>query len=113
MLLKTKELYLFWISVHKDFPRVERLSLGTRIDTTFLNVLEYIFSCIFLPPITKIQQISKTISELDKLGFFIQIAWENEIIKTNNYEKLSKGIAEICRQLGAWKKGLLSKTSAP
>jgi hypothetical protein len=43
------------------------------------------------------------------LKFFIQLAWENKLISTEQNIELSKNLEEIGRQLGGWKKGLETK----
>lgn len=106
VLLKTKEAYAFWLEIHKTFPRVERLSIGQRIDTTFLSILELIFISSYLPPDQKVVILGKTISRLDSLKFFTQIAWENRLIHTTKYAELSQKLEEIGRQLGGWRRGL-------
>jgi hypothetical protein len=56
--------------------------------------------------------LGKTISRLDLLKFFTQIAWENKLIPMEKYLEFSKKIEEIGRMLGGWKKGLQNKTPA-
>lgn len=109
VLLKTKEAYAFWLNIHKTFPRVERLSIGQRIDTTFLSILELIFTSSYLPPNHKVITLEKTISRLDSLKFFTQLAWENRLIQTAKQAELSQKLEEIGRQLGGWRKGLQQK----
>ncbi len=53
--------------------------------------------------------LGKTISRLDILKFFLQIAWENKLIPTEKYAEFSKRFEEIGRMLGGWKKGLSEK----
>lgn len=109
VLLKTKEAYTFWLGIHKTFPRVERLGIGQRIDTTFLSILELIFISSHSPINHKILLLEKTISKLDSLKFFTQLAWENRLIQTIKQAELSQKLEEIGRQLGGWKRGLQEK----
>jgi len=53
--------------------------------------------------------LGKAISKLDILKFFIQLAWENKLISTDQHIELSQNLEEIGRQLGGWKKGLEAK----
>lgn len=53
--------------------------------------------------------LGKTISRLDIVKFFIQIAWENKLIPTEQYIELTNSLQEIGKQLGGWKKGLETK----
>ncbi len=105
--------YRTWISLHKNFPRIERLGIGAKIENTFLDVLEYTFVAMYLASDQKILMLSKTIAKLDKLKFFVQIAWENKLIPEEKYALISLDFEEIGQQLGAWRKGLLTKTPRP
>ncbi|MEI8103389.1 MAG: four helix bundle protein [Candidatus Moraniibacteriota bacterium] len=109
IITREKEAYSFWVKLHKDFPRVERLGVGYKIEQTFLSVLEYTFIAAYQPPDQKIIVLCRTISKLDILKFFLQIAWESKLIHTEHYADLSEKLEEIGRMIGGWKKGLESK----
>lgn len=91
---------------------MERFGIGQKIEHSFLAVLELTFTAAYLPPEQKIIMLGKTISQLDILKFFMQLAWESKLIPTNKYAELSQKLEEIGRMLGGWKKGLESKTPA-
>lgn len=112
MLLRMKEAYRFWLTIHKNLPKIERFGLGQKIEQTFLDALELIFCLSYLPPDQKIPMLGKTITKLDIIKFFTQLAWEHKLIPTNKYSDLSLNLEEIGRQLGGWKKGLQLKTPA-
>jgi hypothetical protein len=103
-----KDSYSFWIVLHKNFPRVERLGIGQKIEQTFLDLIELTF-CLSYMSEQKILFLGKAISKLDILKFFTQFAWENKLIHTDKYTEISMKFQEIGRQLGAWRKGLESK----
>lgn len=111
MIVLTKETYLFWSFLHKNFPKVERLGLGNKIEQSFLLVLELIFLLSYSPIDQKIILITRAISKLDVVKFFTQLAWEARLIPTKQYSELSIKLEEIGKQLGGWKKGLESKNS--
>jgi hypothetical protein len=113
VLFKGKEGYQIWIKIHKNFPVSERYNLGARIDLLFLNLLERIFVSSYMSVSKKVAELESAIIILDKLKFFLQIAWENKLIHTNHYGSLSKILEEVGRQLGGWRRGLLSKTPPP
>jgi hypothetical protein len=97
----------------RDFPKVERIGIGAKIELSFLIVLELTFTSTYLPPEQKIISLTNTISKLDILKFFAQLAWEEKLIPTEKYADLSKQLEEIGRMLGGWKKGLQTKTPRP
>lgn len=109
MIQKEKEAYCLWLALHKNFPKIERFGLGNKIEQTFINILELTFSSSYLAPEHKIILLNKTVSRLDVLKFFLQLAWENKLIPTEKYTDLSVRLEEIGRMLGGWKKGLLQK----
>jgi len=53
--------------------------------------------------------LSRTIAKLDNLKFFMQLAWESELIKTDKYAHISKELEGIGQQLFGWRKGLQEK----
>ncbi|MST04340.1 MAG: four helix bundle protein [Candidatus Pacebacteria bacterium] len=110
VLNKLKETYSNWLAIHKDFPKVERLNLGRKIDELFVETLALIFSSVYLAPQEKIIYLNKAISKVDILKFFLQISWENKLILDKRYIEISSNLLEIGRQLGGWKKGLQLKT---
>ena len=86
--------------------------LDRKSSNHYLSMLEYSYASAYLPPNQKIVLLGKTISKLDILKFFLQLAWEGKLIPTEKYADLSERLEEIGRMLGGWKKGLLSKTPA-
>ena len=110
VMIKEKEAYQLWLILRKNFPKTERFGLGQKIDSLFIDILELSFVSLYLPPEQKIVILSKTISRLDLLKFFSQIAWENKLIPNEKFIELSQKLDEIGRMLGGWKKGLQSKT---
>lgn len=109
---KIKDSYQYWLALQRNLGRAERFGIGRKIDWTFLEILELSFTASYLPPDQKFIVLGKTISKLDVLKFFVQVAWESKLIPNEKYIELSKKLEEIGRMLGGWKKGLLSKTPA-
>jgi hypothetical protein len=106
VLIQEKELYRLWLVIHRDFPKVERLGIGQKIEQSFLNVLELTFASVYLVAESKILMLNKTIAKLDNLKFFMQLAWESKLIPTEKYSEIAGKLEEIGRGLGGWKKGL-------
>lgn len=83
-----------------------------KIEQMFLDVLDLVFTSIYLSPESKIIVLSRAIAKLDSLKFFTQLAWESKIIATSKYSDLITKLEEVGRQLGGWEKGLQKKTLA-
>ena len=112
VIIKEKEAYQFWLLIHRDFPKVERMGIGNKIEKTFLELLELTFTSAYLQPEQKIIALARAISKLDMLKFFVQLAWEIKLIPNVKFAELIKKFEEIGRMLGGWKKGLQTKTPA-
>ncbi|OHB10072.1 MAG: hypothetical protein A3H52_02030 [Candidatus Zambryskibacteria bacterium RIFCSPLOWO2_02_FULL_39_26] len=109
VLLKEKEVYRFWIKLHRDFPKVERLGIGKKIEQSFLDLLELTFTSVYLAPEQKVVVLGRAIAKLDNLKFFMQLAWEARLIHTENYAIISTNLEEIGMMLWGWRKGLQEK----
>jgi hypothetical protein len=57
--------------------------------------------------------LNKAITHLDIVKFFCQLGWESKLIPNDKYSDLILRLEEIGRQLGGWKKGLITKTPRP
>ncbi len=109
VLLKEKETYRLWLPIHRDFPKVERLGIGQKIEHSFLDLLELTFASVYLASEQKILMLSRTITKLDNLKFFMQLAWESKLISTEKYSVISGDFENIGQQLGSWRSGLIKK----
>jgi len=110
VLVKAKEAYSTWFKLLNDFPKVYRGTLGAKIEHYFLELLECVFTCLYLPHERKAARLATAISKLDGVKFFLQLAWENHCLSNEQYAMLSEKLIEVGRMLGGWKKGLETKT---
>lgn len=108
-----KEVYIFWLTLYRDFPKVERYGIGNKIEQAFLDLLELTFCLSYLSPEHKLPMLNKAITRLDVLKFFMQLVWENRLVTSEKYIEIISKLEEIGRQLGGWKKGLQAKTPQP
>lgn len=113
VLVRTKEAYQLWHKNLVNLNRLDRYTIGTKIDDIFLSLLELIFrSCFAYDKFEKLSLVSQAIGKNDLLKFFLQIGWEQKIIDHKNYGSLILLFDEIGRMLGGWKKNLQEKTPA-
>ncbi len=63
-----------------------------------------VYRAVYTPIDKKITLLEGSVTRLDTLSFFLQIAWENKLIPDLKYLALSEKIYEIGRDLGGWKK---------
>lgn len=111
MVLKLKDSYCLWQDFLTHFPKQNRYTLGNKIDSTFLAVIEYCFLASYASKDTKLVHLERCISRVDLLKLLLQLAWEIRALDTKKYTALSEQLQEVGRMLGGWRKGLESKNS--
>lgn len=102
--------YKKWYEYRDHFPKKSRYTLGDRIDSKFVLVLEMLSVAQYQSPAEKITMLGRTLVALDTLKFLLRVAWELHLFDDKKYGALSEGLAESGRQIGGWKKGLENKT---
>jgi hypothetical protein len=86
------------------FPKTSRYSLGSKIDSLFLEVIEAIFLAGYSNQTEKIIYLRRASLKLDSLKFFLQVSWEIKALDNKKYIKLSEYLNEIGKMLGGWMK---------
>lgn len=110
--MRSKEAYKKWHDHLVNLKRVDRYTIGVKVDETFLSLLELIFRATFAyDKFEKLSLVSQAIGKADILKFLLQISWENKILQNTIYGTLTIQLDEIGRMLGGWKKNILEKTS--
>ena len=89
--------------------RTERFGLGKKIDDLLLELLELLRQSEYTAPQAKILLLEKVDLTVDALRFFLQLAWDSDLIQDTPYAKLGQNIEEIGRMAGGWKRGLIEK----
>jgi hypothetical protein len=102
VLQKVKESYLLWYSYHADLPKLQRYSLGFRIETLFVEIIEAISVASFLPRDEKSPYVRLAIKKLDALKILVMMLWETKSLDNKKYIALSMKLDEIGRNLGGW-----------
>lgn len=104
VVMRAKEAFALWTNtVVPHMPRTSRYTTGARIETHFLDLLEVIYQAYYATLENKSPLIVTAINKNDLLKYFLQIAWENKLIKDKPYAELSEKIQEVGRILGGWK----------
>lgn len=112
MLERLKLAYLLWHEYHSKLPKVHRYTVGAKIDTLFVEVMEMVSSAAFLPQQEKLPYLRIAMRKFDAMKLLLLILWESKSLDTKKYAALSVPIDEIGKQLGGWQ-GQLAKNSAP
>ncbi|MBN1585423.1 four helix bundle protein [Candidatus Uhrbacteria bacterium] len=112
LLEKVKSAYLLWFGYYLALPKAHRHSLGQRIDTAFINLIEIIAVATFLPKDEKSGPVRQTIGRADTLKVLLMVLWESKSLDSRKYAALSVRLEEIGRMLGGWS-GQLRKQNSP
>lgn len=99
-----------WQEFLPHFPKRSKYTLGNKIDSLFVEILELIFIAVYLPREHKSPYIKKSIGKVDLLKFFLQISWEINSLENKKYIALSEPLNEVGRMLGGWHKQLEKQT---
>ncbi len=112
VLNKVKGAYLTWYRFYQDIPKIHRHSLGQRIDTLFVEVIEAISAASFLSREEKHPYVRLAIKKADTLRVLLMILWETKSFDDKKYITLSVILDEIGKMLGGWN-GQLTKQNSP
>ncbi|MEK7480302.1 MAG: four helix bundle protein [Patescibacteria group bacterium] len=105
--------YRLWREIHNHFPKKSRHTLGRKIDSAFIEILELAFTAGYLPKDKKLPFVQKAVARTDVLKFFLRIAWEVKDIDTKKYAALSEPLDDIGRMLGGWMRNVESRAQPP
>jgi hypothetical protein len=112
LLAKAKSSYLLWVGFYQTLPKLHRHSLGQKIDTIFVEIIEAISIATFLSKEEKHPWVRLAIRKADTLKILLMVLWETKSIDNKKYLALSVKVEEIGRMLGGWS-GQLSKQNSP
>ncbi len=112
VLQKVKSAYLIWYGYLGIIPKTHRHSLGHRIDTLFIEIIEAISAASYLAREEKLPYVRVSIRKLDTLRVLLMILWETKAIDDKKYTALSLPIDEAGKMLGGWS-GQLQKQNSP
>jgi len=94
--------YKLWQSYLPHFPKTSRYTLGEKIDSLFVEVVENSVVASYLSRQEKLPSIRQGLLKLDVLKFFLQVAWEIKALDNKRYIALSEKLNEIGKMLGGW-----------
>jgi hypothetical protein len=99
---------LLWIIPHIDkFPRVRRFTLGERLETRLLEVLENLVEAAY----TKNKKTPLTVAnrQLEIVRHLWRLSFELHVISSQTYEHGAKLTNELGKQVGGWLKTMESR----
>ncbi len=103
---KLTQAYKHWHEILPHIPKRARYTLGQKIDASFLETIELVFTAAYLSKPQKRPYVQKATGKLDILKLFLRLSWEIKVLDTKKYATISERIDEIGRMLGGWNKQL-------
>ena len=90
----------------KLFPKLERYSLGQKIENTILEILELTLQAAYQPKYRKIETIRKASDKTDLLKYLLRLAYNVEAVNLKKYLLLEEKAIELGKMFGGWIKSL-------
>ena len=112
VLQKVKTVYILWFEYYTKLDKTRRFTLGQKIDTLFIEIIEAIAIATFLDRTEKQQWVRFAIRKLDTIKVLLMILWETKSLDNKKYIHISEPIDEIGKMLGGWN-GQLTKQNSP
>ena len=109
---KIKDFYLIWFQYYQILPKTHRYTLGRRVDTMFIEIIESTVTASFISHEKKIPFVQIALRKVDTLKILLQILWETKSLDDKKYINLSKPLDEIGRMLGGWNGQIIKQNSA-
>lgn len=100
--MKVKNAYVMWAGFYQTLPKIHRYSLGQKIDTLFVEIIEAIAIATFLSKEEKQPWVRLAIRKTDTLKILLMVLWEVKSLDTKKYVALSLPLEEIGKMLGGW-----------
>jgi len=106
LIQKLVQAYKLWHGFLPNFSKDSRYTIGTKIDSLFLETIELIIKATYSDKVEKLVSLKNASVKLDLLKFFLQIAWEIKSLDNKKYILISEKLDEIGKMLGGWIKVL-------
>lgn len=111
VLEKTKSTYLIWYSYYQILPKNHRYSLGQKIDTLFIEIIEALATANFLAKEEKLPYLRFAVRKIDTLKILLMMLWETKSFDDKKYIALSLKINEVGKMAGGWYGQILKQNS--
>lgn len=99
---RTYDFLLWLIPQVNKFPRVHRFGLGERVIKQALSFQESLIAAGLANGSSRTEQLKLGDVQLAQLRQHLRLCKDLELFSMNQYEHLSKMLAEIGRLLGGW-----------
>ena len=102
--------FILWLVPTVDkFPRARKFSLGERIETTALDVLDLLISATYTRGRENL--LAQVNLGLERLRFLFRIAFDLRCLDIKRYEHAARSIDDVGRMVGGWMKAQRAATA--
>lgn len=98
------ELMIWLIPLLDQFPRSKRFTIGDRLETQLLTILELLIEAAYSHK--KQNLLAKANRQLHVCRYLWRLSHDLKIIPTKRYEHGAKRINDLGKQIGGWSKSL-------
>lgn len=102
----TYDLLKYIIPQLEKFPRTQKFVLADRIQNQLTNILGLLIEAYYTPKLRKKPILLKVNIELEKLRYYVRLAYDIKCINLKRYEFIQTKINAIGTQAGAWLKSV-------
>src|SRR3990167_7808013 len=85
LLQKVKSAYMLWFEYYQTLPKTHRYTLGQKIDTLWIEIIEALAIASFLPKQEKLPYVRIAVRKLDTLKILLMVLWETKSLRDNKY----------------------------
>ena len=103
---KISTAFKLWYQYLPHTPKLLKHSLGEKITSLFIQLVELILIAGYSSKDKKSEVINKAILILDLLKYFLQMAFDVKAIDSRQLATLVAPLAEVGKMLGGWKRQL-------
>ena len=101
---------LVWLVPQLDkFPRARRFTLGERIESGLLEVLERLIEAAYSRGPQKSAALNAANLKLDVVRHLWRLAWELKVLPGKQYGHGAGLMEELGRQIGGWRRGVAAQ----
>ncbi len=99
---KICEFYKLFHDYVRFFPKIEKYSLGQKIENLILDTLELSIKTFYLPKQEKLTHLRKIDAKISLLKILIRLSNEIKSLDNKKYLILQEKLQEIGKMLGGW-----------
>ena len=93
--------FLLWLIPRMDkFPRIRRFTLGERLESSLLSVLENLVAAAYAQ--RKKETLSQANNRLQVARHLWRLCYELKVIPLNRYEYGARCMHDLGQQIGGW-----------